>query len=820
MSLLVSAAEELSNTDALVLALQQVTADLGGLGGLVHRCAQGSDFLRLVAVSGLTSEIAKAWDMVRVDEDVAPALAVDRGGYVWLAEDSLGIGASGVVSVPLPGSEGPVGVLSVITAQLREPDHAKRFFLHSVAAWASDLWGGIPGDATTDTKFAPDQAVRAFRDMSDGLLTVDDDWRITFINKEAERILGAGRASLGSLLWEVAASQAHGFEGQCRRVGAEGRSISFDVRWPTDQRLYQVRLVPVKSGGLTVSFVDVTDQRLSEAGRTTAERIAAERTARMGELAVALAESVTSRDVVKAVEKHVMPAFGADGLLVVALERGVGRLVGTVGYPQEFLSRLDESSAEGNAVLSDAFRNRIPIFIGSRSELIENYPDAEYHLAVSPMHAVAFLPLVVSGHAIGSCAISFARPRSFSDEERTLLTALSALVAQALGRARLYDVEHARAQELQRGLLPRTLPSLPAVSAAARYLPAGKGDEVGGDWYDLIALSGDRAAMVIGDVMGHGIAEAATMGRLRTAVHTLADLEMDPGELLSHLSVIVNDLGDDYYATCSYAVFDPVTRICSLSLAGQPPPMVVHPDGTVHWPDLAVNPPLGAAEPPFDVQELHLPEESLLVFCTNGLVESATTDFDQGLVQLRQTLAKSVARVSFLSARSPDDGAGRLEHLCDEVMSALLPDEEQTNDDAALLIACTRGTPVGNIASFDLPEDPRAAGRAREHVRAQLSDWGLDELTMTTELLASELVGNVIRHARGPARLRLLLSRSLICEVYDGSLTTPRIRRAGYTDEGGRGLQLVSALSSRWGARFLRDGKCIWTEQAIPHRTA
>jgi hypothetical protein len=352
----------------------------------------------------------------------------------------------------------------------------------------------------------------------------------------------------------------------------------------------------------------------------------------------------------------------------------------------------------------------------------------------------------------------------------------------------------------------------------AQYLPAGRGDEVGGDWYDVIPLSADRVALVIGDVMGHGIAEAATMGRLRTALRTLADLELEPDELLGHLNELVGELGHDSYATCAYAVFDPVTRICSLALAGHPPPVVVHPDGTVRSPDVTVNPPLGAAEPPFDVHELHLPEESLLVFCTDGLVESGDRDLDEGLAQLRQTLAGAVGRTPYLPAGHPEGAAVRLDDLCDAVVSALLPHGEPTNDDAALLIARTRGTPAADIASCSLPEDPRAAGQAREYVRRQLAAWELDELVMTTELLVSELVGNVVRHAKGPIRLRMLRSRSLICEVYDGSLTTPRIRRAGHTDEGGRGLHLVAALSRRWGTRFLGAGKCIWTEQDLPLR--
>ncbi|MDO0911610.1 SpoIIE family protein phosphatase [Streptomyces sp. DT2A-34] len=536
----------------------------------------------------------------------------------------------------------------------------------------------------------------------------------------------------------------------------------------------------------------------------------------MSELTAALAEAVTSSDVVKAVAERVLPPFGADGLVVNALEGGRLHVVGSVGYTEEFLRQISGISLTSHMAIAETLRTRTPGFVESPAEYVQLYPQFEGFVAASTKSAWAFLPLIASGHAIGCCVVSFSRPRSFSEEERTLLIALSGLIAQALDRARLYDVEHTRAQELQRGLLPRTLPSLSAVCAAARYMPAGKGEEVGGDWYDLIPLSGDRVAIVIGDVMGHGIAEAAVMGQLRTAVRALADLELDPNELLSHLNELVSDLGDDKYATCSYAVFDPVTRICSLSLAGHLPPVIVYPDGTVHCPELASDPPLGAAEPPFETHELHLPDESLLVFCTDGLVESATRDIDQGLAQLRQTLARAVARPSFFPTGTQHGDTRCLDDLCDVIVSVLLPDREQTNDDAVLLVAHTRGTPADSVASCSLPDDPRAAGQAREYVRSQLAVWGLDDLAMTTELLVSELVGNVIRHASGPMRVRLLRSRSLICEVYDGSLTSPRIRRAAYTDEGGRGLHLVAALSQRWGTRHLDEGKCIWTEQDLP----
>ncbi|MDX3452606.1 SpoIIE family protein phosphatase [Streptomyces sp. ME02-8801-2C] len=682
-------------TEALDLVLRQATMCLGGLGALVHRHDRATGRLRLVAVSGLARASAGEWADLSDEQDVAPAHALRHGGYACVAGDSLGTGAAGTAAVPLPGADGPVGVLSVLTAGTGEPDEVQRDLLGVLAGWA----GG--------------------------------------------RLRGGSGPSPG----------------------------------------------PVAG---------------------------AERSVRVGELTVALAEAVTSRDVVKAVAEYVLPPFGADGLVFQILEGGRLNVVGAAGYPQEFLSLLDGMPLAAHAPVRDVLRTRIPRFIEAKEEISRRYPTMRRVNEASPKEAVAFLPMIASGRAIGLCVVSFSRPRSFSNEERTLLTALSGLVGQSLERARLYDVEHARAQELQRGLLPRTLPRLPAARAAARYLPAGRGEEVGGDWYDVIPLSADRVAMVIGDVMGHGIAEAATMGRLRTAVRTLADLEMPPDELFSRLNDLVAEFGEDFYATCLYAVFDPVARTCTYCLAGHPPPVVVHPDGGLHSHDVVPDPPLGAAKPPFETHQLRLPDESLFVLYTDGLVESPARDADQGMAQLRQILSRTAAGATWFGAADEDGDVRFLEELSDTVVSGLLPDREQTTDDAGLLIVHARCTAASDVASLELPNDPRAAGQARAYVREQLGAWGLGDLVFTTELLVSELVGNVVRHAKAPVRLRLLRSRSLICEVYDGSLTTPRIRHAGYTDEGGRGLQLVAALSRRWGARYLPDGKCIWTEQDLP----
>lgn len=234
---------------------------------------------------------------------------------------------------------------------------------------------------------------------------------------------------------------------------------------------------------------------------------------------------------------------------------------------------------------------------------------------------------------------------------------------------------------------------------------------------------------------------------------------------------------------------------------------MVHPDGSVHFPELTPDPPLGAAEPPFETFEMTVPDGSLLVLYTDGLVESATREIDDGMAELARLL------------RAAHEGSGEvaadLERLCDTVTAGLLPAEDSTADDAALLVARLHALTDDDMASWPLPEDPRAAGEARCHVREQLHTWGLDNLTPTTELLVSELVGNVVRHAKGPVRLRLLRGPELVCEVFDGSLTMPRIRRASETDEGGRGLQLITALSRRWGTRYTATGKCIWTEQPL-----
>ncbi|MFD7277350.1 SpoIIE family protein phosphatase [Streptomyces sp. NPDC059862] len=672
---------------------------------------------------------------------------------------------------------------------------------------------------TTQKRAALDSVAHSLLHMSDGFLTVDADWRIEFVNLHAERLLGPSQQLFGRVLWDVAGAEVPGLEGRCRQAAAAGTPTGFDVQWPANRRWYRLRLVP-SPDGVTVYLTDVTEKRLADEQRAAAQRAAAQRTTYIGRLNAALAEAVSVSDVVDTVAERVLPLFGATGLFVQLVDGESLRVAGSAGYSQEFLDNCpDRTSLSDHSPFTDAVHHGAPQYLVSEREFRERYPDVPDLAFAGGKQAWAYLPLIVSGRSVGCLVISFSRPRRFSEEDQALLTALGGLVAQALERARLYDAEHTRAQELQRGLLPPVLPSVPAVTTAAHYVPATKGLEVGGDWYDVIPLSAERVALVIGDVMGHGLSEAATMGRLRTAVHTLAGLELPPDELLSHLNDLVSDLGDDFYATCLYAVYDPTDQVCTIVRAGHPPPALVQPDGTVHFPQLPQNPPLGAATPPFETVELTVPAGSLLVLYTDGLVESAFRDIDSGMAHLAKTLINaplSDGRDPGATIADRDADARHLDQLCTELASALLSAKEQTSDDTAVLVARTHALPAGDVAFRELPEDPIAAGQARDYIRQQLTDWHLDDLIWTTELIASELVGNVVRHARGPIHLRLIRSHSLICEVSDGSLTTPHIRRAIETDEGGRGLQLVAALSQRWGTRYTSNGKCIWTEQLLP----
>ncbi|MET9504438.1 SpoIIE family protein phosphatase [Streptomyces sp. NPDC006622] len=421
-------------------------------------------------------------------------------------------------------------------------------------------------------------------------------------------------------------------------------------------------------------------------------------------------------------------------------------------------------------------------------------------------HSTISVPLQARGTTLGVVVFSrHRRPEPFSPDDVLLAEELTARAAVCIDNARRYSRERETALALQRSLLPRTLPRTAAVDAASRYLPAARAG-VGGDWFDVIPLSGMRVAMVVGDVVGHGIQASATMGRLRTAVRTLADIDLAPDELLTHLDDLVVRLSEEaggegspgeVGATCLYAVYDPVSRRCTLARAGHPPPVLLPPHGEPRGVDLPAGPPLGLGGLPFESTELELAEGSVLAFYTDGLVASRARDADAGHRVLREALAAHSAS---------------LDETCDRVLHSLLPPGGAA-DDVALLLARTRGLPSSQVATWDIPADPALVAPIRKQVVDQLARWELSEHAFTAELVVSELVTNAIRYGARPIRLRLIHdATTLICEVSDTSHTAPHLRRAKTFDEGGRGLLLVAQLTQRWGSRHTAEGKTIWAE--------
>nr|WP_225839974.1 SpoIIE family protein phosphatase/ATP-binding protein [Streptomyces sp. NK08204] len=445
------------------------------------------------------------------------------------------------------------------------------------------------------------------------------------------------------------------------------------------------------------------------------------------------------------------------------------------------------------------------------------HPERARRILDHGIHSMLVVPLRARGVVLG--AVDFWRAEGsppFEDDDVSFAEELAARAAVSIDNARRYTREHTMAVTLQHSLLPRALPEQCALDVAYRYLPAQAG--VGGDWFDVIPLSGTRVALVVGDVVGHGLHAAATMGRLRTAVHNFASLDMPVEELLSRLDELVAQIdaeeaaaGDDGQgtitgATCQYAVYDPTSGRLALATAGHPGPAVVRPDGSVDFPQLPVSPPLGlGAGLPVETAELTVPEGSRLVLYTDGLIEDRTRDLDVGLAALRDALT------------GPDRTP---EATCAAVMEAMLSDRPR--DDIALLVARARRLGPEQVAEWDVPRDPAAVAPVRTACTRRLTEWGLADVAFTAELVVSELITNAIRYGSEPIAVRLLRTGTasgpagtLIVEVSDGSSTSPRLRRAKVTDEGGRGLFLVARLTERWGTRYTTTGKVIWAEQPL-----
>jgi serine phosphatase RsbU (regulator of sigma subunit) len=419
--------------------------------------------------------------------------------------------------------------------------------------------------------------------------------------------------------------------------------------------------------------------------------------------------------------------------------------------------------------------------------------------------SLLLLPLIARGTTLGFLACTrFKGYRRFDAYDTEIGMEFASRAAIFIDNARRYSRERATALTLQRSLLPTGLSAPSSVEVRHRYLPGSKMIEVGGDWYESIALPGGRVALVVGDVAGHGVRAAVTMGRLRTAIRTLAPLELPPAETLQQLDELMHELGvrEPHFATCVYVVFDAVSGSCEIASAGHLPPLLVSPDGSSQFLDVPPSPPLGIGSGPIQSQVFKIRDGSLLVLYTDGLVERRASDIDEGLSRLQETFG-------------PGSASRSLEDLCKATLAGVYADA-QRDDIAVLMARLHRLTPDQHV-TWKLAAELTSARRARMLVRRRLRRWGLTDLIPTAELLASELVTNAVRYAQGGIALRLVREGGLVCEVLDDSAALPRLRHASDEDERGRGLQVVSQLAQKWGARRTLSGKVVWCELPLPN---
>ncbi|MFD8230569.1 SpoIIE family protein phosphatase [Streptomyces sp. NPDC059696] len=690
-----------------------------------------------------------------------------------------------------------------------------------------------------ETDLAASQAI--FSQSPFGFLLIDTDLRVRRVNQRFASIFGGDVDDhRGKGVHDyLQRGEADRVAATLRRVLETGSSITDMhvtgfVPGSDERRHWSVNLYRVHSGsgrpiGIAWLGIDITARRAAAREAAAARR----NLALLNEAGARIGNSLDLETTARQLLDVVVPGFC--DLATVDLYQGL--LAGDETPPG-----LADGSAElrrvafASAVSDAPFAGTgVPVAVGAVHHYPFNSPCADALRTARPqtvpgedgglVQSTLAVPMVAHDTVVG--LVQFARTKGsepFGDRDRDLAVELAARAAVCIDNARLYRREHERALILQRSLLPPGDPEASGLDIACRYLPGnvntGRPSEVGGDWFDVIELPGHRTALVVGDVMGRGLRAAVAMGELRTAVRTLAQLDLEPAEVLSQLDEIARglgapggvqqatraarrpreaDLSEVYLATCVYAVYDSVTRRCTFANAGHLPPVLVEPGEQALMLDVPPGMPLGVGGEPFEEVEVELPEGALLALYTDGLVESRDHPLDEGLQ-------------AFVSALA--DPTQPLEDVCDHVLNTL--DTHHGEDDIALLMARVQGLPTESVGDWTLPREPRSVGRAREYARAQLLAWDMEPLVDTTELLVSELVTNALRYGEGEIRLRLLLDRTLVCEVWDSGLVQPRRRRARDTDEGGRGLQLVGLLSAAWGSRRTPRGKTVWFELPLP----
>ncbi|MGX1032479.1 ATP-binding SpoIIE family protein phosphatase [Streptomyces sp. SAI-097] len=786
-------------------------------------------------------------------EDSSAAMTVDARGLVtgwsdgarrltgYAAEEAVGRPARDLLARDAPARPlartSPTGTALSGSVLIRHRDgHPVSLRLTVCPLLGAD---GAPDGylATAEASGGPPPALidDAVRQASLSLSVLDPDLRFVHVNDTACRMLGR---SAEELVGRGLPATLADFEGDARsflhhlRVVAErGRPVQYESYSPAPAgnrpHAWTVEMWPVHDASGTLTAVAMAALESTEQHRAR-ERLA---------LLNAAGAVGSTLDVVRTAEELVgllVPRFagfasvdlldwvlGTDEPLAVPSGTGELRRVAhasaTEGFPTPAVhlgghevhpsdSPPARAVREGRVVLSGPGDPEFDRWMRTReAEAPHNRPFRE---AVCSTLSV---PLRARGITLGvALAVRTAPREPYATEDAVLAEELVSRAAVSVDNARRFARERSTALAIQHSLLPKGLPGQAAVEVAHRYLPSASAAGIGGDWFDVIPLSGTRVGLVVGDVVGHGIPSTATMGRLCTAVRTLADVDLPPDELLTHLDDLVTHLaaGDahdgaaeiaELGATCLYAVYDPVSRRLALAAAGHPAPALLLPDGTVRLVAMTAGPPLGVGGLPFEATELELPEGSVVALYTDGLVEDRDRDVDHATAELCRALAAP---------------ATSLDALCDGVLKAVLP--EEPGDDVALLLARTRALGEDRVRTWDVRPDPSGVAATRRSVSEQLTAWGLDDTAFVTELVVSELVTNAIRYGEPPIQLRLIRHTALICEVSDASSTSPHLRRAHAFDEGGRGLLLVAQLTQRWGSRQTDTGKTIWAEQQLP----
>ncbi|QIY67782.2 SpoIIE family protein phosphatase [Streptomyces sp. RPA4-2] len=488
------------------------------------------------------------------------------------------------------------------------------------------------------------------------------------------------------------------------------------------------------------------------------------------------------------------------------------------GVPESPWARGEPIPLPPASPLSQALDNRRshlePVLNTGAGTWIDQDPVRARKIHENGMHSVMVVPMYARNVLLGlALFVRTQDPVPFEEADLLLAEQLVSRAALSLDRARQYARAHTATLALQRDLFPLPTTGNTAIEAAWRYLPADVEHGIGGDWFDVIELSGARVALVAGGAVGHGIDAAVAMGRLRTAVHTLADMEMPPDVLLCHLDDTVKRLATQHPrastlmgATCLYAVYDPGTLRCTMAQAGHRPPAIIDLSGRVTFPDLHAGSPLGygSGVPP-DAVELELPEGSLMALYSDGLIATRDHNVDSGMRRLATVLAQ------------PHQS---LEEMCSQATDIFR--RQESSADIALLLVRTHSLEPVNVACWTLPSDQSAVRSARRMAALQLTAWGLERLEDPTKLIVSELVTNALRHSSGPISLRLIQHEVLTCEVSDSGTGIPRLRRSDTADESGRGLFLVAQLSQRWGCRSTTSDKVVWAEMnlgSIPSNT-